>query len=257
MSANKDVEQINAHSGRSIREIEHGKRLAESDPENIWGWGTQAGKKRAERRGAQIISAANITADQKTLEIGCGTGIFTEIFSRTGAEIIAVDISPELISMAENRRMASSKVQFLCVRFEDYEADELFDTVVGSSVLHHIELDSALKNIFRLLKPGGRIVFAEPNFLNPQVFAMMTFLRNFLSGVSHDETAFIRWSLSKTLMEIGFEEIRITPTGWLHPYTPAKLINIVSKVEFLLERIPLINEFSGSLLIKAKKPLEE
>ena len=48
---------------RSIREIEHGKLLAESEPDSIWGWGTPAGKKRAERRGRLIVSAANITED--------------------------------------------------------------------------------------------------------------------------------------------------------------------------------------------------
>jgi len=240
-------------NNRSTREIEHGKMLAESEPENIWGWGPPAGKKRAERRGELIVSAANILPNHKVLEIGCGTGLFTEIFSRIGAEIIAVDISSDLISLAEKRKMASDKVKFLCMRFEDYLAEEPFDAIIGLSVLHHLELESALKNITRLLKAGGWSVFAEPNMLNPQVFAERTFLRNRLSYVSPDETAFVHWLLRKKMLEVGFEEIEITPFDWLHPYTPKKLINFINKVGYLFEKLPMIKEFSGSLLIRVSK----
>lgn len=243
----------NSYSNRSIHEIEHGKMLAESEAEILWGWGTPAGKKRAERRGALIASAAKLTPENKVLEIGCGTGLFTEMFAETGAEIVAVDISPDLISLAEKRGISSLKVQFLVKRFEDFIADDPFDAVIGSSVLHHLDVDSALKNMKRLLKPGGRLAFAEPNMLNPQVFAERTFLRNRLSFVSPDETAFVRWLLRKNLLAIGFEEVEITPFDWLHPYTPDKLIKLVYRTGLVIEKLPLLREFSGSLLIRARK----
>jgi 2-polyprenyl-3-methyl-5-hydroxy-6-metoxy-1,4-benzoquinol methylase len=252
-----DFEKKNTHSDRPIHEIEHGKMLAESDAEILWGWGTPAGKVRAERRGALIASAANITTEYRVLEIGCGTGLFTEMFAKTGAEVFAVDISPDLISLAEKKGITSSKVKFLCKRFEEFVADDPFDAIIGSSILHHLDIDSALKNIKRLLKPGGWLVFAEPNMLNPQVFAERTFLRNKLSYVSPDETAFVRWLLRRKLLEAGFEEIRITPFDWLHPYIPSRLIKIVFRIGLIIEKIPLIREFSGSLLIKARKPEEE
>jgi 2-polyprenyl-3-methyl-5-hydroxy-6-metoxy-1,4-benzoquinol methylase len=250
-----DFKRNNVYSDRSIHEIEHGKMLAESEAEILWGWGTPAGKVRAERRSALITTAAKITQEHKVLEIGCGTGLFTEMFAKTGAEIVAVDISQDLISLAVKRSISSTNIEFLCQRFEDFVASDPFDAIIGSSVLHHLDIDSALKNIERLLKPGGWLVFAEPNMLNPQVFAERTFLRDRLSFVSPDETAFVRWLLRKKLLEVGFEKVKITPFDWLHPYTPSKIIKLVYRTGLIIEKIPLLREFSGSLLIEARKPL--
>jgi SAM-dependent methyltransferase len=61
-------------------------------------------------------------------------------------------------------------VRFACGRLENLHEDERFDAVVGSSVLHHLDLEPALAKIRALLKTGGVLSFAEPNMLNPQVF---------------------------------------------------------------------------------------
>ena len=55
---------------RSINEIEHGKILLEGDPEEIWGWGTPAGKIRAERRAALITSGAHLRPGVLAMEVG-------------------------------------------------------------------------------------------------------------------------------------------------------------------------------------------
>jgi len=91
--------------------------------------------------------------------------------------------------------------------------------------------------------------------LNPQVFAERTFLRDKLSFVSPDETAFDRWLLKKKLLEVGFEKVNITPFDWLHPYTPSKIIKLVYRTGLIIEKIPLLREFFGSLLIEARKPM--
>jgi SAM-dependent methyltransferase len=46
-------------------------------------------------------------------------------------------------------------------------ADDSFDIVIGASILHHLELDRALGEIRRVLRPGGRAVFVEPLAHNP------------------------------------------------------------------------------------------
>lgn len=240
---------------KAIHEIGHGKKLSSMDVEKVWGWESPAGRNRAKRRAELIISGSEIKPDFRILEIGCGTGIFTEYFSKTNTLILAVDISHELISKAKKRVTPNERVSFLCQRFEDVEIDLPFDAVIGSSVLHHLELDEAILNIRRLLKPGAKFVFAEPNMLNPQVFAERTFLRNKLDYMSPDETAFIRWKLKKTLKKHGFIDVRITPFDWLHPATPKVLISPVSGAGRVFEKIPGIKEFSGSLLIEGRKPI--
>lgn len=240
---------------RAEREIAHGEFLAAEGAEYLWGWGTPAGKVRYRRRAELIANAAGLDREGMALEIGCGTGLFTEVFAQFGMKITAVDISSPLIEMASKRGILTERVEFVCTRFEQIQSDDIFDAIIGSSVLHHLEVDESLEKIYQLLKPGGYLAFAEPNMLNPQIFAERTFLRPVLKQVSPDETAFIRWRLAGLLRRKGFEDIRIQPFDWLHPAVPQALIGPVSAVGKILESIPIVKEFSGSLLILAHKPL--
>jgi 2-polyprenyl-3-methyl-5-hydroxy-6-metoxy-1,4-benzoquinol methylase len=203
-----------------------------------------------------IETGARLGSDMRVLEIGCGTGMFTEMFAQSGAQIIAVDISPELLKKAEARNLPKEKVRFKEKRFEDCDVDGPFDAIIGSSILHHLELENALPRIFELLKPAGILSFAEPNMLNPQVFVERQF-RTFFPNVSPDETAFVRPMLKRHLRKTGFQDIEISPFDWLHPSIPQSLISSVSMIGRTLEKIPILREFSGSLYIKAIRPPEQ
>ncbi len=188
----------------------------------------------------------------RVLEIGCGTGMFTEMFSKNGCSIVAVDISDDLLQIAAERNLPTDRVQFVNKRFEECAVDGPFDAIIGSSVLHHLEIKPSLLKIYALLKPGGILSFAEPNMLNPQIFIERTF-RQFFPRISEDETAFVRFRLKKQLLAAGFTDCEITPFDWLHPAVPEKLIPTVSKAGRILENSPILREFSGSTLITAKK----
>ena len=240
-------------SKRVEHEIQHGEVLAEGDTELIWGWGTPAGRVRARRRAKLIEFGARLGPDLNVLEIGCGTGMLTEMFAQTGCSIIAVDISAALLKKAEARKLPKEKVHFIQKHFEECNVDGPFDAVIGSSILHHLELNDALPRIYELLKPNGIMSFAEPNMLNPQVFAERK-LRWLFPYVSPDETAFVRWKLKSNLQETGFQDTKIVPFDWLHPSVPKQLIGLVSTIGRVIERVPLLREFSGSLHIKAVRP---
>jgi 2-polyprenyl-3-methyl-5-hydroxy-6-metoxy-1,4-benzoquinol methylase len=241
---------------RPQHEIDHGKLLANEDTERLWGWGTPAGRLRAKRRAELIADGAKLGPDILALEIGCGTGLFTEMFVLTGACITAIDISSGLLMKAESRNLPRDKVRFLEKRFEDCDVDGPFDAIIGSSVLHHLEIDTALPKIYELLKPGGVISFAEPNMLNPQVFVERKF-RKYFPYVSPDETAIVRWNFQQRLLKAGFRSIEIVPFDWMHPSVPASLTGTISILGRVLEKTPLLREFSGSLCIKAVRPFEK
>src|SRR5262245_55903744 len=116
-------------SRRAEHEIQHGEFLAGQDTELIWGWGTSAGRLRSTRRTTLIANGARLGPHAHVLEIGCGIGMFTEMFAQTGARIIAVDISPDLLKRARARNLPKDKVQFLEKRFEDCDVDGPFDAV--------------------------------------------------------------------------------------------------------------------------------
>lgn len=236
---------------RADHEIQHGKYLASGSAEEIWGWGSPAGQIRARRRAALILEGAQIGPDSRVMEIGCGTGLFTEYFAQSHADIIAVDLSAELLALARQRSLA--RVRFVEKSFEDCDVDGPFDAIIGSSVLHHLDLERTWPKLFSLLKPGGRISFAEPNMLNPQIFCERHF-RRFFPQVSADETALVRRRLRCDLERTGFVFVDIQPFDWLHPSTPKPLIPLVSGVGKALEALWGVREFAGSLRIQAARP---
>lgn len=243
------------HISRKAHEIEHGRLLAQKKPEEIWGWESPAGKTRATRRARKIISGANLAEGDLVLEIGCGVGNFTESFSTTNCRLFAVDISPDLIKLAQKKLIGHKGVTFIQNSYECCAEHGPFDAIIGSSILHHLDIDTALPVLFDMLKPKGSFCFAEPNLLNPQIFLQkkIPWIKK-ATGDSPDETAFIRFCLARKLARTGFTDIEIIPFDWLHPSTPTKLIKTVTSVSKFLEDIPIIREFSGSLLIKCKHP---
>jgi SAM-dependent methyltransferase len=156
--------------------------------------------------------------------------------------------------MARRRNLPPDRVRFLRSPFEECEADGPFHAVIGSSVLHHLDIEVALKRIFRLLRPGGVMSFAEPNMLNPQVFLERRFRRLF-PYVSPDETAFVRFGFARLMKRCGFDQIRILPFDWLHPAVPRPIIPFVMGSGRILETIPVLREFAGSLLITGRCPV--
>lgn len=203
-----------------------------------------------------IAVSAGLAPGVRALEIGCGSGLFTEMFAESGAQILAVDISGDLLERAKQRMLPETQVRFLEKRFEDCDVEGPFDAVIGSSVLHHLNIKQALSKMHHLLKPGGAMSFTEPNMLNPQIMAQknIPWLKQRL-GDSPDETAFFRWTIRRLLEQSGFCSIRITPFDWLHPAVPAALVGTVVYAGDILECLPLIREFAGSLHIVGFKPL--
>ena len=237
---------------RIANEIEHGRFLARHGAGEIWNWEGPAGKSRWARRVKMLSN--HLRSGMSVLELGCGTGSFTRELARSGADIVAIDVSPELLEVATANCSAPN------VRYEIQNAYELsypegvFDSVVGSSVLHHLEIEAALREIYRVLKPGGQISFTEPNMLNPQIAIQknVPWVKRKL-GDSPDETAFFRWPLRHLLEVTGYREVRIDPFDFLHPKTPVRLVNRLNSVGRFLESVPVISEFAGSLYIRAVK----
>jgi ubiquinone/menaquinone biosynthesis C-methylase UbiE len=103
-----------------------------------------------------------------SLELGCGTGFFTLNLKLAGVieEGHVTDLSPGMVDVA--RRNAHNLGFEIEGRVADAEQlpydDNTFDIVIGHAVLHHIpDLDLAFQEVLRVLKPGGRFVFAgEP-----------------------------------------------------------------------------------------------
>jgi SAM-dependent methyltransferase len=237
---------------RLIHELEHGKYLVQTGAGEVWNWESPAGKARWKRR-VDLLSSV-LRKDHHILELGCGTGYFTRELAKLNIHITAIDISPDLIEEAR-KEVTYGRVDFQIQNaYQMTYENDLFDAVVGSSVLHHLEIEKAVYEIYRVLKPGGQIAFTEPNMLNPQIALQknISWLKRRM-GDSPDETAFFRWKLKKQLQMAGFEKIQVTPFDFLHPAIPQSFIKPVAALGSITEHTPLLKEIAGSLFILASK----
>jgi SAM-dependent methyltransferase len=240
---------------RLDREIEHHREIAER-AEIIWNWDSPAGRRRADRRARIFVERGALSTGRLTLELGCGTGIFLEKVACSGATIVGLDLSADLLSRARDRLLGVANVVL-----HRGDAERLpyrtasFDSVYGSSVLHHLDLDRALAEVFRALRPGGACVFTEPNILNPQVAVMFHLgLTKRYFGVSPDERAFSRFRALRALRAAGFVDAVVEPFDFLHPATPESLCLVVDGVGRTIERVPFLREISGSFIVRARRP---
>ena len=105
------------------------------------------------------------------LEYGCGRGSAAFTLAQHGAGVTGIDISEVGIREAEAQARVLGLQDNLHFRQMNAEAldfeDGSFDLVCGSGILHHLDLDRAVAEVLRILRPGGRAVFFEPLGHNP------------------------------------------------------------------------------------------
>ncbi|THF69425.1 methyltransferase domain-containing protein [Deinococcus sp. Arct2-2] len=97
-------------------------------------------------------------AGERILDVGCGTGELTRRIAESGAEVVGVDASPDMIAAAR----AGSSLAGLTFEVVDAHAlaypDE-FDAVFSNAALHWMKpLDTVFAQVADALKPGGRLV---------------------------------------------------------------------------------------------------
>ena len=114
----------------------------------------------------------------RSLEIGAGTGYFSLNMLQAGVvdEATCTDISPGMVAMlAANAERLGLTVQATRADAESLPfADQSFDLVLGHAVLHHLpNLRRAFTEFHRVLRPGGRIVFAgEPSRVGDRIASL-------------------------------------------------------------------------------------
>lgn len=111
-------------------------------------------------------------AGKDVLIYGCGEGnTAATLLARGATSVAGFDISEAEIRRAQAAAVKGGYADRVDFRTADAHRtpypDRSFDLIVGIAILHHLELDVALKEIRRLLRPGGRAVFREPLVHNP------------------------------------------------------------------------------------------
>ncbi len=112
------------------------------------------------------IITRTFPAKSKLLELGCGSGRDAGILFRSGLDIIATDGSPAMLEKAAalHPELEGRLLQYKLPAQSGFSACS-FDGVLAIAVLMHLTpggIKETLKEVFRLLKPGGRFFFSVP-----------------------------------------------------------------------------------------------
>lgn len=116
-----------------------------------------------------MLNFAKLPTEQRILDIGTGIGLLPLVLAEDGAkQVVAVDISPEMLELAEFLRLsrASDAATRVTFRLAPGHAlpfhEDTFDVVTCRLVLNHVRRpERVIREIVRVLRPGGVLVLAE------------------------------------------------------------------------------------------------
>lgn len=102
--------------------------------------------------------AAAVPAGARMLEIGCGTGQATVALAERDYRIVAVELGPEMATVARRNLARFDSVEVVAAAFEDWPLpDEPFDVVFSATAFHWVDPAVRVSKSADALRPGGRL----------------------------------------------------------------------------------------------------
>jgi ubiquinone/menaquinone biosynthesis C-methylase UbiE len=117
----------------------------------------------------RTLEALHLKAGEFVLDVGCGTGLLAHdmaILVGAGGRVVGVDLSKDMLVLAERRCANLPQVHLKQSKAENLpEGDKSFDAVTCVQVLLYLsDVSTALSEMHRVLKPGGRIAIIETDW---------------------------------------------------------------------------------------------
>jgi 2-polyprenyl-3-methyl-5-hydroxy-6-metoxy-1,4-benzoquinol methylase len=198
-------------------------------------------------------------AEERCIDLGCGTGAFTRRLNAFHLQLTGVDISSKCIDRAKQKASGETytvgdlrKLQF---------ASESADIIVYSGVLHHIpqtaERFRALREGLRILKPGGRLFAYDPNKASPSMWLYRSPQSPFYSqaGKTENEVLLSRQDILQELRSAGFTNIRVQGlSGTTFRFVESKAARAILPLYNMYEIFLMLSPFQrrlGTFLISS------
>jgi ubiquinone/menaquinone biosynthesis C-methylase UbiE len=170
-------------------------------------------------RPATIALLGDVTG-LRVLEAGCGPGVLTEWLAGHGAAVTAVDVSPEMVRLAQDRVGARALVRNADLAEPLDVADASVDLIVASLVLHYLaDWDGPLAEFHRVLTPGGAVVFSTHH---PAMDWQLHSPADYFATKQVTES----WQLGAAAFEVTF---------WRRPLTA--ITEAISRAGFVIDRM--------------------
>lgn len=158
--------------------------------------------------------------NKKVLEVGCGQGDFTFFLHDKGADITGSDFSGFAVEKAiERNKVRKSAADFVVADAHSLPFENnVFDLVFSCECLEHVhDPQKALNELYRVLKPGGKVILTTENYSNGMI---IPWIKSWITGVPFNsgnevqpnENFFVYWRVKRMMRRSGFTVKKIT--GW-------------------------------------------
>lgn len=193
------------------------------------------------------------------LNLGAGAGPNLSELTDLADEVVCIDISRIGLERAKKRHDSVTYIlaDARCLPFKE----DVFDYVEGLAILHHIsEYDEVFDQLGHCAKKGSSMLFVEPGILNPQAFVV----RNFFPTPFHvpEEKPFVPCMLKKEMNDAFGKNSTIIHHFSVLTYGGSLIIKsnsftvpfckLARKVDTIIEKIPLLRQFAGQLVIEVE-----
>jgi ubiquinone/menaquinone biosynthesis C-methylase UbiE len=110
-----------------------------------------------------VVKESHVTPDSVVVDVGCGTGFLSKGFVGIAHQVIGVDSSEEMLTQARNNLYQAKNFETRLGTAETIPLEDgMADLVVGNMILHHCPNPlAAIKEMARVLKPGGRLLLTD------------------------------------------------------------------------------------------------
>ncbi len=135
--------------------------------------------------GEDLVDILRPQRGERILDIGCGTGYLTNVIASTGASVVGIDNSIEMITKAKEEY---PQLDFQVQSATSFHFDEHFDAIFSNAALHWVlDKDKAAEQMFLYLKKPGRLVLEMGGKHN--VEKIIKCLKKYLSRYGYDTNA--------------------------------------------------------------------
>ena len=197
--------------------------------------------------------------NSEILDYGCGIGSFIEkVIKYNPKKIIGIDISEVSINKAKKKaEELKINVNYKVDNCEKTSFDNnSFDIVYGTGILHHLQIERCLDEIYRILKSNGNLIFIEPLGTNPIINLYRKLTPNSRSKDEHPlvdkDFKYINKKFVHTKIKYyGFLTLIFFP--FYKSPNNSKFFKLLVTLDQYLFKFKFFQLFAWSVLIKAKK----
>ena len=203
-----------------------------------------------DRKVEEAVKLSRLGPDSRVLEVGCSWGHMTFLLAARFREVVGVDLSPESVELGRERarHYGVDNVTFLEGDAENLAglADRSFDGVLSFSTLRFCpDPAAAVREMRRVLRPGGRAVVDAPNRLCPWYGPLKR-----LAGIPphiHDRL-YTRSELEALMASAGFRDVVVRNLLFTTKRMPAAPAPLYRALDHVLEALPGIRSLSGIVM---------